>query len=266
MENTSLLQELKKIGLSDKEARIYSVLLDLGSAYPSKIAQLSKLNRTTAYAVLSNLSNKGLISEIEKNNKIFYQIEKPHKLLSFAQNRIQSAEDGFNRAKKILPELEGLFNLTPNKPKVRFFEGADGLMSIFSDHTAVKQPYEMLAYSNVEDLMKFIPPNFVQKYVKAKERLGITTRAIFPDNEFSQSYNKLVYKGLDKKTFIEMRLIPASAFPYKSEITIYDGDKVSIVNFQKQSLIGIIIGDKTIADMMRMIFELAWVGAKSFGK
>lgn len=266
MENTALPQELKKVGMSDKEARIYAAVLELGSAFPSKIAQATKLNRTTVYAVLSNLAIKGLITEIEKNKKICYQIERPHKLVNYARSRIQMAEDGYEQAKKLLPDIEGLFSLTPNKPKVRFFEGVEGVKSVFSDHIAQKNKYEMLAYSNVEDLMSFIPVQFQQSYIKVKERLGITTRAIFPDNKYSASYNKQVYRGRKKEIFIDMKLIPPEMFPYKGDITIYGDNKVSIVNFHKQNLIGVIIEDKTIADMMKMIFELAWAGADIFGK
>ena len=58
-----------------------------------------------------------------------------------------------------------------------------------------------------------------------------------------------------------MKFIPAEKFPYNCEITIYGKNNVSIINFQKDVLVGVIIEEKTIADMMRMIFELAWMGA-----
>lgn len=264
MENTLIIQNLKKIGMSDKEALIYATLLELGSAHPSTIASTAKVNRTTVYAVLLSLSVKGLVTELEKNKKICYQAERPSKLVHYAKNKILIAEDGYEQAKKLLPEIEGLYSLTPQKPKVRFFDGVDGVKAVFSDHIAAQKKYEMLAYSNVEDLMKFLPPQFVQHYVKSKEKLEITTRAIFPKSEFNTSYNKRIYRGRNKKIFIKTKFITPEIFPYKGEITIYDNNKVSIINFHEKGLIGVIIEDQTIAGMMRMVFELAWSGADNF--
>ena len=264
MENSTLMQELKKAGLTDKEAAVYATVLDMGSAFPSKIAAASKLNRSTVYKILDDLVLKGLVSELERNKKLCYQVERPNKLVHYARNKIQRAEDSYEYAKKLLPEIEGLFSLVPNKPKVRFFEGIDGIKTVFSDHVAEEKKYEMVAYSNVEDLIKVLPPQFVAHYVKSKALLGVTTRAIFPETPFATAYNRRVYSKVDKKTHINMRFTPAETFPYKGEITMYGRNKVSIVNFHEKILIGVIIEDETISNMMRMIFELAWKGVANY--
>ena len=62
-----------------------------------------------------------------------------------------------------------------------------------------------------------------------------------------------------------MRTIPKEDFPWKGDITIYGINKVSIINFSEKQLSGIIIESETIHQMMRMIFELAWKGAKKVG-
>lgn len=261
MENqVQLLKELQSIGLSNKAALIYGAVLELGVAYPSKIAEMTKLNRTTVYHILTELAIKGLVTEIERQKKICYQIEKPSRLLSFTKSQIHLAEERAERAKKILPDIEGLFNLVPHKPRVRFFEGLEGVLAVYEDHISEDKAYEMLGYSNVEKLMKLLPEKFVQDYVKKKAKLGITTRAIFPDTPFSSRYNSTVYKGATPKSLVKSRLIPADKFPYEAEITIYGQNKISIINFQKKTLIGVIVEDTTISQMMRMIFELAWQG------
>ena len=255
-----LTKELRSIGLSDKASLIYAAILELGVAFPSKISEVTKLNRSTVYKILTDLSVKGLVTELERNKKICYQIEKPARLVSFAKNQIRLAEERFERATKILPDIEGLFSLTPHKPRVRFFEGVPGIMHIYEDHVSETTPYEMLGFSHVEELMKFLPTGFIDGYVKKKQRIGITTRGLFPDTPFNLKYNKNIYRGVSKKILIETRYIPIKLFPYKADITIYGKNKVSIINFHEHTLIGIIIEDETIANMMRMIFNLAWKG------
>jgi len=264
--NITLIKELRSIGLSEKAALVYAAILEMGTAFPSKIAETTTLNRTTVYHILTDLSVKGLITEIEQKKKRCYQVEPPKRLINFTKMQIRLAEESAECAKKILPEIEGLFNLLPHKPRVRYFEGIEGVLAVYEDHLTEKEPYEMLGISNVEALIPSLPHEFVTTYVKTKETRGIKTRAIFPDTKFSTSYDKQVYKGIDKKFIPKMKYIPTEKFPYNCEITIYGKEKVSIINFQKNVLIGVIIEEKAIADMMRMIFELAWVGADNTNK
>ena len=262
MENQALIKDLRSVGLPEKAAIVYSAVLELGMAFPSKIAEITKLNRSTTYKTLADLSVRGLVSQIEHRKKICYQIEKPAQLVNFAKNQIGAAEERFERAKKLLPDIEGLFALTPNKPRVRFFEGMEGVRTVYEDHVHEKESYEMLSYSNVEELMKLLPEKFVKDYVAKKERLGITTRAIFPNTEFNLSYNKEIYTEAPKSILVQSRFISPDTFPFKADVTMYGKNKVSIINFHEKILIGVIIEDPTIAGMMRMIFELAWHGVR----
>jgi len=82
-------EKLAGLGLSEKEQAVYSALLEIGGAFPSKVSEITKLNRSTTYSVLTDLAVKGLIIEMRRRNKIFYQIEKPQKLLRFARERIK---------------------------------------------------------------------------------------------------------------------------------------------------------------------------------
>ena len=261
--NPSLLPNLKSLGLPEKVAMVYGAVLEAGVAFPSKISETTKLNRSTVYKILSDLRVKGLITEIERGKKLCYQIEDPLRLQGFVKKQITFAEERYENAKKILPELQGLFSLLPNKPRVRFFEGVEGILAIYEEHVAVTEPYEMQSYSNVEELIKTLPPKFVAEYTNHKEKIGITTRAIFPQSTFSKEYNKFLYPDAPKGVLVRSHFIPTESFPFKADITMYGKDRVSIINFHEDSLIGVIIEDATIASMMRMGFELAWKGSST---
>ncbi len=258
-----LAGQLKMAGLGEKAAVIYAVLLELGGAHPSRIAEKAKLNRSTTYKILLNLSVQGLVSELKKRNKLYYQIEKPTKLVRFAKDQIKLSEDRYEKALGLVPELEGLLNTTPNKPRVRFFEGENEIIELYRDHVDVKKPYEMLAISNATEYLRFIPKKAHMEYVKAKEKLVIKTRGIIPDLPTDVRYNDVAYKNIKQAIHPQLRAIPAEIFPYSGDMTIYGNDRVSVLNMSKSGLVGVIIEDKTIHDMMRMIFELAWAGAKA---
>ena len=123
LNDNKMKEELKKFGLNEKEADVYLTLLKEKKATASKIAKLSKLNRTTAYLELDNLMKKGLINYVIKNSKRYYQPANPEKLLSILEEKKEFI-------KKILPELKSLTSeINPFKTEV--YEGKEGI-KIFS--------------------------------------------------------------------------------------------------------------------------------------
>lgn len=260
MIDEKLASQLTKIGLSDKAARIYALLFSCGGAFPSKIAEETKINRSTVYKILIDLSVKGLVTEIIKSKKIYYQIEKPQKLSRYTKDNLNRAEDMLERAKNLIPELEGLYSLIPNKPQVRFFEGVEGVRSIYEDHVSENEKYEMLAFSNTAEVVKFLSPKFLKEYIKRKEKIGITTRGITPDKNIDKKYGQLAYKNINKKIWPVLRHIKQEVFSFKIELTIYGDNKTSLLKLDKNQPVGVIIEDKIFHDTMRMIFELAWKG------
>ncbi len=256
--NQELLQKLEKSGFTIKEAKVYLATLELGGAFPSRIAEYAGINRSTTYAVLLNLSMRGLVNEIQKRNKIFYQVEKPAKLVANAKTQISLAEERLEKTQTLVPDIEGLYAALANQPKVRYFDGAEGMIEIYKDMLEVEKKYEMLAFSNAAQLEQVFPAKFFEQFRRTKEKLGITTRGIIPDTDADRSYNEKFFAGYKPEIVPRFRYIPAKEFPFKGEITMYGENKVSIVNLNKEHLTGIIIEDETIYKMMRLIFELSW--------
>ncbi len=258
LKNRKLAERLEEIGLSPKATTIYAALLELGTAVPSRVAEYTKINRTTVYTILAELAGYGLISEFEHNKKLCYQVEQPVQLLTFAESQVALAQKRLGSAQRIFPEIEGILSRLPNRPKIRYFEGVEGVMEVYRDHVQQRRAYEMAAFGNAAEVQNFFSKRFLRSYVERKMRLKITTRAILPDSERDINYNQTIYQHVPAEFWPVVRHVPKEIFTFKSEITMYGNDRVSVINFQEQSMVGIIIEDATIHGMMRMIFELAW--------
>ena len=50
-------EKLEQIGLDPKEAKVYLAMLELGETTVARIAQKSKIKRTTAYDLVDSLKN-----------------------------------------------------------------------------------------------------------------------------------------------------------------------------------------------------------------
>lgn len=260
-QDEQLLRNLKKSGLSDKAAQVYAHLLTVGGAYPSAIATKTRLNRSTTYKILTELSIQGLINEIEKGKKLYYQVENPSKLLRFAKRRIEAADDAYEQLEQVYPELQALY-APQNRAKILYFEGPEAVLSIYDDHVASDTPYEMLGMANTDEVLKFLEPKYFAKYRRAKERIGITSRGIMPETATGLEYSSETYADTNDRIKPTIRFLPKDQFPLKGEITIYAESKVSIINLENTPPIGIIIEDVAFHKMMVTIFNLAWIGAK----
>ena len=252
--NDAIIKNLKEFGLGEKEANIYLVLLELEIATASQIAKATNINRSSTYVVLESLKEKGLVSISEDNNIQRYVGSSPDILLFEAQTKAQKAQDLKNNISDIVPELKALHKDTKQKPKVRVFEGKQGLINALEDTLHNKENVIRLA-SSLENLTKVLPhyfPDYLQKRIK----IGITTYGIYPDNK-----NKLA-ESLAKKNskFDKAIFILPKKYPFLADMAIYD-TKIAYISVEKTGT-SIIIESKEMADVMKNIFDLAYKEAR----
>ncbi len=114
-----LIEPLKNLGLSEKEARVYLALLQLGSSTPYQIAKKAGLKRPTAYVIAEELVGKGLIVNVPGEKRLRYIAKSPEVFIKEREGKLEAA-------KRILPELKSFHKGTAEKPSILFFEGIDG--------------------------------------------------------------------------------------------------------------------------------------------
>lgn len=244
-----LTKILTDVGLTEKEAKIYLVLLELGEALPSVVAKKSGVKRPTTYLMLEQLCKKGLASSVKKSPYEYYQPVHPKVLL-------EDQEGKFLALQKALPEFLELHSLYSVSPQVSFFQGKEGIIHIMED--SLKTKSELLCWADVtlatQTLLKDYYPSYISKKIKRK----VWLRGIFRYDQ-----NALDVKRRSKKELREVYLVPKDKFPFKNEINIYD-DKVAIISHQDQ--VGVIIQNENIADTQRAIFNLGFEYAKILEK
>lgn len=234
---TSLFQ---KLGLTDKEAKIYLANLEIGSSPVSKIASKAKINRVTTYDILEKLIKKGLINFIVRAKVKYFTATDPELVVNEFKKRSEELQ-------KALPDLKRLHGDTVH-PRVRYFEGVEGIKNIYTDTLTSKT--EILNYCNSKQIRAFWPGYDIE-YVKERAKNGIFLKGIAPEDEYGHQV-----QNQDKDNNREIRLISKEKFNFSNEINIYD-DKVAIIS-SKDELIGMIIESHEIAETQRSIFKMVW--------
>jgi len=83
-----LISALKKLGLTEYEARVYIAVVELGEVEASEIARRSGVPRTRIYDVLAKLENSGLIQKIMGSRPAVYAAIPPKKALEPLKNKL----------------------------------------------------------------------------------------------------------------------------------------------------------------------------------
>jgi len=248
--NTSLKHFLLSLNFSSKETDVYLVLLELGKGTVSEIAREAHINRTTGYDILDRLVSYCMVRISGKEPKQEYVAEPPNSIEKLLEKRKSDLEKQLSHVKQRLPELASMHNVS-DRPKVRFYEGTQGLEDVYEDTLTSHETIR--AYANVDDMHTALPDYF-PKYYSRRAKKKIHIRAIIPSTDIGK--DRAEKDEMEKRTFA---LIPPDKYYFSPEINIYD-NKVMIASWREK--LGIIIESAEIADAMKKIYELAWAEAQ----
>jgi len=255
----ALEQDLKSIGLEEKEARVYLAALELGSANIQELTKKSNIKRSTVYEMLKNLKELGLISETTKGKRKLFLAAEPEKL----KRSIKAKEQLLN---EMLPELKSLSNLGSVKPKITYYEGREGLREIWRDALKIKSKMTYWI-APIQDVVETVGEDFLNKYIEERTKKGIWIKTIHITSKIFPDY-KYIDPTTYEKTLRQVRFTPAE-MNIQNTIAIYD-NKVAIINSRKEGF-GFIMESNDYAETMKVFHDLLWNISKpwremNFGK
>ena len=243
---------IHELGLSAKEEAVLIALIELGAATVTRIAQKANLNRTTCYDILEKLNILGLVGYVADRKQKTFVAEPPETLVAYLERRSKQFAAKAEEVRKVLPELRAKYSERGRGPKIRFYEGKEGLETVYEDTLTSSEAIR--AYASVRNMHDTLPHYFPDYYTRrTKKRIAI--RAILPATPEGIERSRH-----DEEELRESALVDPELFNFSPEINIYD-DKVAIMSLAEE--FAVIIESKEIAEAQKKIFELAWRGANA---
>ncbi len=249
-----LSRELMHLGLSEKEAAVYTAALQLGPSPVQDIAKQSQVNRATTYVMIEMLEKRGLISSTQKDKKRIFIAEAPDRLMSLLRVQKKELEEQENELTKLLPKLNAIFNRSGEKPEVRYFEGHEGLETLRRGFEGLKgETIQIIGYDAFTKVIEYDTTKQHREKL-TKERAAI--RALIVSTRSAQELKEQFWQDFD------FRVIHPKDFPFKveGEITVR-ADHIHMFTYAMAPL-AIEIHSVVLADTFRGMFELGWKGAK----
>lgn len=237
---------LRRMGLNEKEARVYMTMLELGSQPVRAIAAASGINRGTTYEILKSLIAQGLVSYFQKTRHQHFVAEDPSKLEALLTLRNRELEQTRRIVSEIVPLLQSRIPATDAPTRVRFFEGSSGIRTILEDvlrtvEADPKKEYHVYSSADIRDHLYIGFRDFSEKRVK----LGIRVKTI------SLGKGGKLF-GLDNRKWI-----PSVNHAPTYQI-IYPGKLAMISLTDQGNPVGALLEDASASTTQKIIFDQLW--------
>lgn len=238
---------LEQLGLQTDEATVYSSMLELPQASIRKISDASNINRGAVYESLKNLVSLGLVRHHQKGQRVAYAAEDPSKIFELIKDKRKNLLNAQAAAEKIVPLLKSKRSQDDGAPLVRYYEDDEGIVAILKDvlrTTALLDTPEYFVYSSLP-LRQYLYRKF-PSFTDRRIAEGIHVKVI------------AIGEGGDKMPASERRWLKDSADDSASYTVIY-GNKVASISISADSTpYGVVIEDKGVSHMQKLIFEQLW--------
>lgn len=233
-------QRLQDIGLSEPESAIYLALLRSGGLPASAVAKEVGLRRTTAYAILKGLAQKGFVEVFIKRGRQIFIAEKPRNVAGYFEKKLQAFTDG-------IPLLESLEKKQTQASGVRFIETIEELRRFY---VGILREYRHRSYAAMgnSNAWQGLDPEFFIQFRKDRAAAGIHTRILL-------SHDSKETNPKENNLLREVKFLPQK-YAFKSTIDIFD-DKILIVSPDQTSL-AVVIAVPAMVDIFRSTFDLVW--------
>ncbi len=247
-----MLKELQQFGLSENEAKVYLASLQIGKATADEISKHAGVKRPTTYVQIESLMQKGLMSSVDEGKKTFFSAESPEYLKRIVSTQKLETERKEQELEKLLPELKQVFEHAGVRPKVRFFEGKEGLITIREEMLKTKEKEWFVIYSH-DALSGVFSDNERDLYSKKRIAKNIYSKIIYTRKEGKFAH--------ESRQLTDRRYFPQEKLNLSSDVVIFDNNIVLMA--LKEKLFGVIIESEEITKSIKSIFNLIWsIGEK----
>ncbi len=235
-------EELRMLGFTDNEIKVYLILLRIGESKAGRIAKESFLERTSTYNALKKLQEKGMVSSIIESKRKIFCAANPQRIVEFF---IEKQE----QSKNLVPKLVAMKKFEREKENIVKFRGYNGVKNVLNDTLKTLKKGEEYLILGSEGQLSERMPVFAKIFVARKDEKKLHTRILVKENSLKHNMSK----------YTTTRYMPQD-YANPTVISIY-GTKVSMILWSEIPE-AIIIDDEGTALTFRSYFESLWKNAK----
>lgn len=237
-----LEKQLKILGYSDKEAKVYLTLNKIGASVASTLARLTGIKRTSIYDVLNSLLNKNVITSYSQGEYTYYIIDDLQKIFYQEKEKLSVAENLVKQLKDSQSQQLGI--------QIHHYKGATGFREMYEDILKSSNIKEVLIWVNYDHFLKVVNQKQDDEWTKKRTQKGIKARILMQTTQQGLNFQK------DDSKFQRQTKLISQNFPFNTTCILY---KNYIALFDPgEAMTGIRIYNPELFQMQKQIFEMNW--------
>jgi len=229
-------QVLKNFGLTSNEAEVYLLLIKIGNASASEIAQKTNIHRINIYDLLERLQRRGLVSFVIVGKRKHYEAVHPKKIIEIEEERKKEIES-------IIPELIKQTQGGKLYQEVTVFKDKKGIKNVIDELTNIKS-FDFFASG--WGFANYFGKEYSDIWHEKLNLNKVEVRCLI-SRKFKQK--------LQMPEALSYRYLP-SEFDFPSTSIIFE-DKILILLWSSSPL-AILIRSKEINKSYKNFFEILW--------
>ena len=248
---------LKDIGLDSAEQQVVFYLFKNGLSNIADIALGVKLPRSTVHLAVEHLIERNVLAVTTLGKRRMVYIEKPERIRKFVEHEQAEANKKMAELESILPDLRGFFALRGESEKIDIeeLEGEDGFIETFFRSLDQDKGGEVLRMSGDTETFT-VARDRLKGYGIARRKKHINARHLIPESPMAE--DEILESRVKGR---ETRILPKTIFNPNLHLSIWKNHVTFTI--WDQGLHTVIVTNKSIYDFMKMMFEIAWSGAKT---
>ncbi len=244
-------KELKKLGFTYNESRVFLSLLRLGKSRVGAIIDDLHVHRQIAYNNLKALEERGLIKKSIKNNTTYYQVTNPKAIL-------ESIQEQELIARKVSQKVAQEMKKTKVDHEINTYEDQRRIRKFFLDkHMDLRKGATLYGISPLTDkYYELMGEDLLQKIQKIRNYKKIKAKLLV-DKEVEDKIKKV--EKIIKASMGETRVLPYAV----PTTTVIWPDSVTIQSLTEEKPFIIEIKNKMYRDSQLKHFQFLWKSIKN---
>ena len=239
-----IVDDLKEIGLSENEAKVYISLLELGPSTTGPIIKKSGLYRVIVYDTLEKLLQLGLVNYSIKKNRKQFEAEHPKQIMELLKNKeilAKSVVENLSNLKKEKPLEHGAF----------IYEGWKGIRAAQENYfkeMKLGAGGEYLMVGASRELHKKLDA-FFNYFHERRSKMNIPAKLLFNENNKQFGKLKNQYKPVQVRFMPKRIVTPSWVSTYKDMV---------LIGVTEDAPMAFFIKNKAVAESYRQYFYFMW--------
>lgn len=246
MPNMKVERELKELGFTDNEIKVYLTLFRIGKAKAGRIAKEAALERTSTYNALKRLEEKGVIAAVMEGKTRIFSVGPAEKL----KDMLLEKEEVIN---SLIPQLKTLQRYEREKENISKFRGYAGVKTVLNDMLRTCEEKEEYLIMGSEGQLSKRMPEFAKIFVAKKDKKKLKARILVRAARKEQQESYATSKYTTKRYVPQDVISPTNVSIYKNKVSMILWSEVPEA---------ILIDNEDVAETFRSYFEFMWKHAK----